>query len=45
MVCAQCHSFRDIYVNDFAAGDDYYDYFLPCSNTTCPMPKTRLLAR
>jgi tetratricopeptide (TPR) repeat protein len=29
MICAQCHSFRDIYVNDFAAGDDYYDHFLP----------------
>lgn len=29
MVCAQCHSFRDIYVNGFAAGADYYDYFLP----------------
>ena len=29
MVCAQCHSFRDIYVNGFAAGSDYYDFFLP----------------
>ncbi len=29
MVCAQCHSFRDIYVQGFAAGADYYDYFLP----------------
>jgi predicted CXXCH cytochrome family protein len=28
-VCAQCHSFRDIYVDGFAAGDDYYDHFLP----------------
>lgn len=29
MVCAQCHSFRDIYVNGFTAGSNYYDYFLP----------------
>jgi len=29
MVCAQCHSFRDIYVDGFRAGDDYYDHFLP----------------
>jgi hypothetical protein len=29
MVCAQCHSFRDIYVQGFTAGADYYDYFLP----------------
>ncbi|HEX3747829.1 MAG TPA: tetratricopeptide repeat protein [Bryobacteraceae bacterium] len=28
-VCAQCHSFRDILVDGFAAGDDYYDHFLP----------------
>ncbi len=28
-VCAQCHSFRDIFVDGFAAGDDYYDHFLP----------------
>ena len=29
MVCAQCHSFRDIYVLGYKAGADYYDYFLP----------------
>jgi predicted CXXCH cytochrome family protein len=29
MVCAQCHSFRDIYVQGYAAGADYYNYFLP----------------
>ena len=29
MVCAQCHSFRDIYVQGYAAGDDYYNYFMP----------------
>ena len=28
-VCAQCHSFRDILVDGFAAGDDYYDHFVP----------------
>ncbi len=36
MVCAQCHSFRDIYVNDFAAGDDYYDHFLPVLEYNLP---------
>jgi nitrate/TMAO reductase-like tetraheme cytochrome c subunit len=25
MVCAQCHSFRDIYVDGFRAGEIYYD--------------------
>ena len=29
MVCAQCHSFRDIYALGYTAGTDYYDYFLP----------------
>src|SRR5579872_1870809 len=29
MVCAQCHSFRDIFVNGFRAGGNYYDYFFP----------------
>ena len=28
-VCAQCHSFRDILVDGFVAGDDYFDHFLP----------------
>src|SRR5215472_11532614 len=36
MICAQCHSFRDIYVNDFAAGDDYYDHFLPVLEYNLP---------
>jgi predicted CXXCH cytochrome family protein len=36
MVCAQCHSFRDIYVNNFAAGDDYYDHFLPVLDYNLP---------
>jgi hypothetical protein len=36
MVCAQCHSFRDIYVDRFAAGDDYYDHFLPILEFSLP---------
>ena len=36
MVCAQCHSFRDIYVDKFAAGDDYYDHFLPMLEYNLP---------
>ena len=29
MVCAQCHSFRDVWVDGFSGGANYYDYFLP----------------
>jgi predicted CXXCH cytochrome family protein len=29
MVCAQCHSLRDIFVAGFKPGDDYYDHFVP----------------
>jgi len=29
MVCAQCHSFRDVMATGFTAGEDYYDHFLP----------------
>jgi hypothetical protein len=29
MVCAQCHSLRDITALGFAAGADYFDHFLP----------------
>jgi predicted CXXCH cytochrome family protein len=36
MVCAQCHSFRDIYVQGFAAGDDYYSYFMPVLEYNLP---------
>ncbi len=36
MVCAQCHSFRDIYVNGFRAGENYYDYFLPVMQYALP---------
>jgi predicted CXXCH cytochrome family protein len=39
MVCAQCHSFRDIFVQGYAAGDDYYNYFLPILEYDQPMDK------
>ena len=39
MVCAQCHSFRDIYALGYAAGDNYYDYFLPILESTQPVDK------
>jgi len=29
MICAQCHSSRDVYVDGFKPGANYYDYFLP----------------
>jgi hypothetical protein len=29
MICAQCHTFRDIVAPGFTAGSNYYDYFLP----------------
>jgi predicted CXXCH cytochrome family protein len=29
MVCAQCHSLRDVVAPDFKAGENYYDYFVP----------------
>jgi len=29
MVCAQCHSFRDIYSLGYTAGADWYDFYLP----------------
>jgi len=35
-ICAQCHSFRDIFVDKFAAGDDYYDHFLPILEFAMP---------
>jgi predicted CXXCH cytochrome family protein len=37
MVCAQCHSFRDIYQQGFTAGADHYDYFLPILEFSQPM--------
>ena len=36
MVCAQCHSFRDIYALDFSAGDDFLDYYLPVLEARLP---------
>lgn len=29
MVCAQCHSLRDVVAPDYRAGENYYDYFVP----------------
>jgi predicted CXXCH cytochrome family protein len=36
MICAQCHSFRDIYVDGFQAGANYYDFFLPVMEYRLP---------
>jgi len=36
MVCAQCHSFRDIYVQGFSPGEDYYNYFMPVLEYNLP---------
>ena len=29
MICAQCHSLRDIIGPGYTAGADYFDYFQP----------------
>ena len=29
MICAQCHTFRDVIAPEFTAGSNYYDHFLP----------------
>jgi len=29
MICAQCHTLRNVIDPDFQAGKDYYDYFMP----------------
>jgi HEAT repeat protein/tetratricopeptide repeat protein/cytochrome c552/cytochrome c554/c'-like protein len=29
MVCAQCHSLRDVTAPGYRAGDDYFDHFMP----------------
>ena len=29
MICAQCHSLRDVVAPGFAAGAEYYDHFMP----------------
>jgi hypothetical protein len=39
MVCAQCHSFRDIFAKGFSAGDDYYNYFVPILQYNQPRDK------
>jgi len=36
MICAQCHSLRDIYVDEFKAGANYYDFFLPVMEYRLP---------
>lgn len=36
MICAQCHSLRDIYVDEFEAGANYYDFFLPAMEYRLP---------
>src|ERR1035438_7854452 len=36
MVCGQCHSFRDIMVDGFTAGSNYYDYFRPVMEYALP---------
>lgn len=36
MICAQCHSFRDIYADGFAAGGNYYDFFQPVMEYRLP---------
>jgi len=36
MICAQCHSLRDVYADDFRAGANYYDYFLPVMEYRLP---------
>src|ERR1051325_10636344 len=39
MVCAQCHSFRDIFVPGYAAGANYYDYFMPILEYDQPLDR------
>ncbi|MGB2592929.1 MAG: ammonia-forming cytochrome c nitrite reductase subunit c552 [Candidatus Acidiferrum sp.] len=36
MICAQCHSLRDIYADNFHAGANYYDYFTPVMQYRLP---------
>ncbi len=36
MICAQCHSLRDIYADNFRAGANYYDYFTPVMQYRLP---------
>jgi len=36
MICAQCHSFRDIYADNFKSGANYYDFFMPVMEYRLP---------
>lgn len=36
MICAECHSLRDIYAANFKAGANYYDYFAPVMEYRLP---------
>lgn len=36
MVCAQCHSLRDVYADGFRAGANYYDFFQPVMEYRLP---------
>jgi tetratricopeptide (TPR) repeat protein len=39
MVCAECHSLRDVYADGFQPGGNYYDYFLPVMEFRLPASK------
>ncbi|MGA3186565.1 MAG: HEAT repeat domain-containing protein [Bryobacteraceae bacterium] len=39
MVCAQCHSFRDMFQKGYASGGDYYNYFVPILEYNQPRDK------
>ena len=39
MVCAQCHSFRDIYATGYTAGANYYDFYLPVLEFNQPVDR------
>jgi hypothetical protein len=39
MVCAQCHSLRDIYAAGYTAGANYYDFFLPILEFNQPVDR------
>ena len=36
MICAECHSFRDVYADGFSAGANYSDFFLPIMQYRLP---------
>lgn len=35
-ICAQCHSLRDVFADNFKAGDNYYDFFTPVMEYRLP---------